>query len=130
MPFPLDEMELKKTEEEIGAVLPESYRNAMKKCNGGTVEAWDDMWELFPIFDQTSRKHISRTCNHIIKETKSAQEWATYHENAYAIAGNGTGDLLVIFREGSVFEPQVFLWCHEDGALITVAEDFAELGRV
>ncbi len=35
MPFPLDEMELKKTEEEIGAVLPESYRNAMKKCNGG-----------------------------------------------------------------------------------------------
>ncbi|HEX5772747.1 MAG TPA: SMI1/KNR4 family protein [Geomobilimonas sp.] len=130
MPFPLDEKELQKTEQEIGAVLPESYRNAMMKCNGGTVEVWDDTWELFPIFDQTSRKHISRTCNHILKETKSAQEWATYHENAYAIAGNGSGDLLVIFRGGRIFEPQIFVWSHEDGALIAVAQDFAEMRRV
>ena len=43
MPFPLDETELKKTEEEIGAVLPKSYRNAMMKCNGGSVEAWDEL---------------------------------------------------------------------------------------
>lgn len=42
MPFPLDEKELQKTEQEIGAVLPESYRNAMMKCNGGTIKAWDD----------------------------------------------------------------------------------------
>jgi hypothetical protein len=130
MPFSLDEKELQRTEEEIGAVLPESYRKAMMKCNGGAVEALDDTWELFPIFDRSSRKHISRTCNHILKETKSAQEWTTFHENAYAIAGNGTGDLLVIFREGTLFEPQILVWCHEDGALITVAEDFAELRKV
>jgi hypothetical protein len=129
MPFPLDENELRKTEEKIGAVLPESYRNAMMKCNGGTIEAWDDTWELFPIFDQTSKKHISRTCNHILKETESAKKWTTYHENAYAIASNGFGDLLVIFREVNAFDPNVFLWCHEDGALITVAVDFAELKR-
>ena len=130
MPFPLDETELQKTEKEIGAVLPESYRKAMMKCNGGTVEAWDDTWELFPIFDQTSRKHKSRTCNHILSETESAKKWTTYHEEAFAIASNGSGDLLVIFREGKDFAPNVFVWCHEDGALITVAEDFAELGRV
>ncbi len=127
MPFPLSEEELQKTEKEIGAVLPLSYREAMKKNNGGSVDAWENIWELYPIKDQSSKKLISRTTNHIIKETKAAQEWSLFHENALAIGDNGTGDYLVIFKEGSKFESEVFAWFHEDGALVTVAKEFSEL---
>jgi len=129
MPFPLSETELKKTEEAIGATLPESYRNSMMQNNGGAVEAYDEVWELFPIQDQSSKKLISRTCNHVLKETESAQEWPNFHENALAIGENGSGDYLIIFQEGQKFEPGVFAWFHEDGALVTVAAQFSDLKR-
>ena len=129
MPFALSEEELKKTEALLGAELPADYRAKMMKNNGGEVEAFDDVWQLFPIQDQSSKKLISRTCNHILKETKSAQEWANFHENALAIASNGAGDCLVIFQAGKKFEPEIYAWFHEDGALVTVATSFSELAR-
>ena len=130
MPFPLPESELEKTEMEIGAVFPSSYRLAMIQSNGGSVEADDDVWELFPIRDQSTKKHMSRTCNDVLYETKQAQGWKTFHENAYALANNGTGDLLVMFRKGKEFENEIFHWGHEDGSLILVANDLSELKRV
>ena len=129
MPFPLSEEELIKTESEIGAKLPTSYRNSMMLNNGGSVAIGEEEWDLFPIFDQSSKKMISRTCNHILKETKSAQEWPRYHELAIAIASNGCGDLLVIFQKGKELENEVFFWSHEDGSLQLVANDFSELQK-
>jgi hypothetical protein len=128
--FDLSEEELAKTEAEIGARFPASYRDAMKASNGGTVEAYEDEWELFPIRDTSSQKRISRTTNHVLLETKNSGTWPRFHELAYAIAGNGSGDRLVIFREGNIFEPQVFAWGHEDDSLKLVASDFGELTRV
>ena len=127
MPFPLSDEELKKTEKEIAAELPSSYRNAMMIDNGGFVKVRGEEWQLFPIRDQSSRKLITRTANHILKETKPAQEWAGYPENALAIAANDYGDLLVMLRTGNGFEPQVFSWSHKDGSMELVANDFSEL---
>jgi len=129
MPFPLSEAELMKTEEELGARLPESYRDAMMKINGGSVEAYDEVWDLFPIRDQSSKKLISHTCNHVLRETESAREWPNFHEGALAIGENGAGDYLIMFQEGRTFEPEIYAWFHEDGALVTVAGHFAELQR-
>lgn len=130
MPFTLSESELKKTEDEIGAVFPDSYRQSMMQANGGTIAIDDDDWELFPIHDQSSNKVASRTCNHVLYKTKQAQQWKTFHENAFAIAHNGAGDKLVIFRKGEQFERGVFIWRHEDGALEFTANDFADIKRV
>jgi hypothetical protein len=127
MPFPLSDEELRKTEKEIGAELPSSYRNGMMIDNGGFIKVRGEEWQLFPIRDQSSRKLITRTANHILEETKSAQEWAAYPENALAIAANDYGDLLVMLRTVKGFEPQVFLWSHEDGSIELVANDFSEL---
>jgi SMI1 / KNR4 family (SUKH-1) len=74
MPFALTEDELRKTESELGAVLPASYRESMKQSNGGAVEVGGDTWELFPIRDQSNRKLLSRTANHVLCETQSAQK--------------------------------------------------------
>ena len=129
MPFPLNEDELKKTEKEIGAELPTSYREAMMKDNGGSVDVRNDDWDLFPVRNQSSRKLIARTANHILRETKSAREWRGYPESALAIGGNGSGDLLVFIKEGSIFNPEVVIWGHEDGSLEPEANDFSKLEK-
>jgi len=129
MPFPLNSAELEKTENEIGAKLPDLYRNAMMRDNGGSVKIQDDDWELFPIRNQGSRKLVSRTANHILRETASAKEWRGYPDNAIAIGSNGSGDLLVLIKEDSIFNNQVYVWDHEDASLTTVANDFSELKR-
>lgn len=102
----------------------------MKSANGGTVEVDGDTWELFPIRDQSNRKLLARTAGHVLRETKAAREWPKYHENALAIASDGGGNLLVMFQEGAGFEPQIFIWNHEDGSLEMAAKDFEEIQRV
>ena len=130
VPFPIAEDEIRKSETELGATLPTSYRESMKRLNGGTVEVNGDTWELFPIRDQSNRKVLSRTANHVLRETKAASEWPKFHENALAVASDGAGNLLVMFQEGPVVHPQVFIWNHEDGSLELAAEDFASVQRV
>ncbi len=83
--------------------------------------------KLIPIRDVSDRKRLSRTTNHVLLETASFSEWKLWPENAYAIGQNGTGDALVIFRRGTTFEPEIFVWRHEDGTLELVADDFSNL---
>lgn len=127
MPFDLSEEQLKATESEIGATFPESYRRQMMRSNGGEVNAVSDYWSLIPLRDTSDRKRLSRTANHLLVETKSFSGFPSWPENAYAVAENGTGDALVMFRDGAQIKPQVFCWHHEDGALELVTEDFSSL---
>ncbi|MEE8114630.1 MAG: SMI1/KNR4 family protein [Nitrososphaerales archaeon] len=69
MPFDLSEDQLIATEKELAATFPKSYRSKMKRANGGSVEAADDVWELIPIRDVSDRKRLSRTTNHVLLET-------------------------------------------------------------
>ena len=127
MPFDLSEDQLIATEKELAATFPKSYRSKMKRANGGSVEAADDVWELIPIRDVSDRKRHSRTTNHVLLETASFSEWGSWPGNACALAQNGAGDALVIFRCGPTFEPEIFVWRHEDGSLELVADDFSTL---
>jgi len=69
MPFDLAENFISETEELLGAKLPEFYRSSMLMSNGGELEIDDDVWQQYPIADTSDRKRLSRTANHIIKET-------------------------------------------------------------
>jgi hypothetical protein len=127
MPFALTEVQLSKSEEVIGARFPSAYRERIKRLNGGAVLAAADVWQVIPIRDTTDRKRLSRSANHVILETRAFSNWRYWHENAYAIAENGSGDALVIFRKGPGFEPEVFVWRHEDGAIELVAKSFSDI---
>ncbi len=129
MPLNLSEEQLRATETEIGAKFPDSYREQMMRSNGGEINAGSDYWNLIPLRDTTDRKRLSRTANHVLVETKSLSGFPSWHENAIAIAENGTGDALVMFRDGDQIKPRVFYWCHEDGALELLADDFSSLAR-
>jgi hypothetical protein len=127
VPFDVSESFVKKLEVEIGARLPESFRLSIMSENGGQIETDDDVWFQFPIADTSDRKRLSRTCNHILKETQSAKGWLGFPQQALAIAENGSGDYLVFLKDGSSFSTQVFVWRHESASIYEIANDFRAL---
>jgi len=129
MAFPVDSVFIDRAAEKLGIPLPLSYIAHMQRSNGGEVEAADDTWQLFPIFDDSDKTRIKRTCNDIVRETKLAREWPDFPANAVAIADNGTGDKLVFVPNdsGVRLAEVVYWWEHETGKLTAVADDFGEL---
>ena len=129
MPFDLGEPFIIAAESRLGARLPAAYRSAMLRSNGGELVVEDDDWMLYPIADTSDRKRLSRSANHIIKETQACRQWRAFPDDALAIATNGAGDQLVFLKRGAEFEATVYLWSHESGSLERVADDFSELDR-
>ena len=130
MPFDLSEEQLIETEKEIGAKLPREYREAMKLNNGGEATTEEDDWEFYPIKDTSDRKRLSRTCNHIIKETLSCRDFGNFPENALAIANNGLGDQMVLLKESGQFKDIIYLWLHETGEIQKLAASFNDIKKL
>ena len=130
MPFPVDIKYVSQTEQKLGIKFPPSYVVKMARLNGGSVETSSDAWDLCPIFDTSDKKRLQRTCNDIVRETKSAQNWPDFPIGAVAIASNGTGDQLVFIPQAGtpeLLDHAVYWWDHETGELEKVAEDFGDL---
>ena len=129
MPFPIDEKYIAQTEKQLGLIFPSHFKAKMIQMNGGEVIADDDVWQLFPFFDQADKKRIKRTCNHIIYETKQAKQWQDFPSDTIAIASNGSGDLLIFKKLDNVqqLEDTVYRWSHETAALKVVAQHFDQL---
>ena len=133
MPFPIDEKYILQTEQQLGLTFPPCFKAKMIEMNGGEVVADDDLWQLFPFFDQADKKRIKRTCNHIICETKQAQQWQGFPADAIAIASNGSGDLLIFKKMDNVriseqqLDDTVYRWSHETATLKVVAQQFDQL---
>lgn len=88
MAFDLDEKFLIQAEKELNILqFPTSYRNSMMKNNGGFFEYGTEdsndfaSFMLYPIADNSDRKRLSRTCNNVVKETKSTRENDDFIEN-------------------------------------------------
>ena len=132
MPFPVDIKYIIETELELGLVFPDSFKSKMTKENGGELMTEDDNWQLFPFFDKSDNKRISRTCNHIGLETKQAKEWGNFPNNGVAIATNGCGDLLALLptvENENKLSDEIFIWFHETGQIEKVADNIDELNE-
>ena len=127
MPFDLSEEFITAAEQALGAALPDDYKAAMRRSNGGEIESNTDSWTLYPIADKSDRKRLARTSNHILVETEACREWSKFPEHALAIASNVTGDQLVYLRNGQNFDSTVYAWSHETGELDVVADSISEL---
>lgn len=129
MAFQLDQSLVKRAEAKLGRKLPFGYVAAMCTNNGGEVETGPDYWSLFPIFDDTERTRLKRTCNDIVRETIAARRWAGFPVDAVAIGSNGTGDKLVFLAEPGTdrYSDAVYWWDHETGEVNQVADAFEEL---
>ena len=129
MPFELDERFIAAAEAKLGASLPYSYRQAMKASNGGSVRAFNDVWQLHPILDPSDRKRLKRSCNDIVRETEFMRDFPGWPQDALAIAENGGGDRLVLLKKERHYEPEVYVWLHDTDELVAVAEVFSDLER-
>ena len=129
MAFPLDIQFVKRAEAKLGRKLPLGYVARMCRENGGDVATETDSWLLFPIFDDSDKKRLKRTCNDIIRETTSSRDWPEFPPEAIAIGNNGGGDKLVFLAdpESDRYADAVYWWDHETGELNRVVEAFEDL---
>ena len=130
MPFPIDLKYIEEAERELGVLFPDNFKAKMVAENGGDVETDDEDWQLFPFFDKADHKRIARTSNHIILETKEAREWNNFPIKGVAIASNGYGDKLVflnISEDSKELGEDIFIWYHETGEIVKVANSISEL---
>ena len=129
MAFRLDIQFVKRTEAKLGRKLPLGYVAKMCRDNGGEVAADPDQWLLYPIFDDSDRKRLKRTCNDIVHETALAREWPDFPPEALAIGNNGGGDKLVLMADplSDHYADTVYWWDHETGEVNRVADAFEYL---
>ncbi|ENV08689.1 hypothetical protein F966_02804 [Acinetobacter higginsii] len=120
MAFPVDEQYIIAAEQEFGRLFPSDHRKRLLQSNGGEIQADDEVWQLFPVFDPTNQKRIARTTNHIVHETALWRSSYGFPEDAIAIAENGAGDVLIIKNDSDLIEH----WSHETGTLKTVEVDW------
>lgn len=123
MPFPIEEKYIEETETELNVKFPSEFKNRMMKSNGGELFEGTFDFELYPFFDKSDRKRISRTCNHIALETKNAREWNGFPENGIAIGSDGFGNLILLTHSGNgILTDEVYFWNHEIGQIEKIAE--------
>ncbi len=123
MPFPIDKKFIEQTEKELQVSFPALYKTKMEAENGGQVEFEDIHFILYPFFDQSNKKRISRTCNHIGLETQKAKEWNNFPNNATAIGSDGGGNQLVLIHTGDYkLLETIYFWDHETGELEEVSK--------
>jgi hypothetical protein len=130
MPFPIDEKYIIETEIELQVKFPNDYKNRMKRSNGGELISTDYEFELYPFFDKSDNKRISRTCNHIVMETSNALEWDGFPKNGIAIASDGFGNQVIMLHTGDGYlKEEIFLWDHETRQIEKIADSIGELEK-
>ncbi|AGC75380.1 SUKH superfamily protein [Nonlabens dokdonensis] len=129
MPFPIDEKYIEETESELKVKFPSEFKSRMIKSNGGELLISDEFeFELYPFFDKSDKKRISRTCNHIGLETKNARKWNGFPENGIAIGSDGFGNLIILTHSGNgILTDKVYFWNHETGDQSIIAKSINEL---
>ena len=130
MPFPLHEKYIFETEQELGILFPYNFKAKMIQENGGELMTEDDDWQVIPFFDKSDKKRISRTCNHILLETKQAKYWGNFPINGITIASNGCGDFLLLLPtklNDKKLSDEIYIWFHETGEIEKVADTIEQL---
>ena len=130
MPFAVNEKFILQTEQLLGVTFPPDFRLKMMQSNGGEIETDEDVWELYPFFDNSDQVRLKRTCNEIILETKQARKWNNFPSSGVAIARNGCGDQLLFLvdeADSTKLGESIYQWQHETGEVFVVAADIQEL---
>jgi hypothetical protein len=130
MPFPINIKYIKQLENNLNIKFPEKFKIKMMKDNGGEWSNEEYYFELYPFFDKTDSKRISRTCNHIGKETESARKWMNFPKNAIPIGSDGCGNQLVLIHNGDKnLSEELYFWNHETGEIEQIAENINEFKK-
>ncbi|MBH5329555.1 SMI1/KNR4 family protein [Eikenella sp. S3360] len=133
MPFPVDPQYIQAAEQALGIRFPPRFKARLVAENGGEILLEpgneDSSFLLLPVFDQSDKKRLRRTCNHIAKETAAARaNWPGFPAQAVVIGDNQGGELLVLLPQSpQQLGETLFVWSSDGGELEEVAGSIDEL---
>ncbi|MGE7978397.1 SMI1/KNR4 family protein [Psychrobacillus sp. NPDC093200] len=113
----VNESDIKETEDKLGAVFPEQYKELFKLINNAEVGEWT----LFPIKDQRNPK---KTWDDIVRQNTEVNE--DMSKELIAIGDDGSGDKLCFKIKNGRMENEIYIWYHEDAELEEYASNLKE----
>lgn len=117
-------------ESQLGVRFPASFTSPMMMNNGDAVTFLNRTWVVHPFFDDSSRRRLSRSANHLVLETIGARSLEWFPQEAVCIASGDDGDRLVLLplpNDPSTLAAAVHLWEFHGGRMCSVAQNFLEL---
>lgn len=130
MTLPTTEFYVDRAARELQVVFPPDYRRFLLERNGGEVQpvfAENDEdfgpFIFFPVFDDSDRRHATKTADHLVANHRSATEWVDFPEAALAIGEeDGTGNYFVLLDTGAGLTDTIYHWDHESGEVVKFAD--------
>jgi cell wall assembly regulator SMI1 len=114
----VDELDLKATEDKLGAVFPKQYRELFKLVNNAEIGEWI----LYSIRDHRNPK---KTWDDIVRQNTEVRE-ENMPIDLIAIGDDGSGDKLCFKLINGIMGDEIYLWYHEDGVLEEYAPNLKE----
>ena len=114
---------IQEAERQLSARFPDALAAIYRVSNGLELPGG---WQLYPVFDPASPR---KTANHVVYENTRGR-WDTVAPELVSIAGNGTGNQLVLVRDGDQLQPEVLVWSHERCRTKPWSKDLAGVLRV
>ncbi|TXC92740.1 SMI1/KNR4 family protein [Metabacillus litoralis] len=111
----VEESDIKVTEEKLGAVFPEQYKELFKLVNNAEIGEWI----LYPIKDHRNTK---KTWDDVIRQNTEVRE-ENMSKDLIAIGDDGSGNILCLKVKNGIMGNEIHLWYHEDTELEEYAQD-------
>jgi hypothetical protein len=108
---------IEEAEKQLAVRFPEGMRAVLSISNG--LEVPPD-WIFYPVFDNANPR---KTASHIVHENTKGR-WSYMATDLVSIAGDGTGNQLVLKKEGATLSPQILVWDHETNKTRPWPKDF------
>jgi SMI1-KNR4 cell-wall len=100
------EEHIARAEAKLGVQFPEAFRRVWLIANGLELPSG---WLIHPVFNPEDPRH---TCNDIALENTQGRP-SYMASDLLIIAGDGTGDALVLRRSSGALSEDVLVWNHE-----------------
>lgn len=95
----------------MGRTFPDALRQRLMKDNGGEIDDADEgYWFLYPVYDDSDRRRLGRSANHVVKETETWRSQADgFPQDAVVVAEDQEGNAIVLLPGDDSF----YVWGHE-----------------
>jgi cell wall assembly regulator SMI1 len=112
------ELHIKETEEKLGAVFPEQYRELCKLVNNAEIEEWI----LYPIKDN---RNLTKTWDDLVRQNVDMRD-EHMPGNLIIIGDDGSGDKLCFKINNGIMNDEIYIWYHEDDEMEEIAPSLKE----
>lgn len=119
------ELQIKETEEKLGAAFPNQYRDLIKLVNNAEI----GVWMLYPIKDN---RNVTKTWDDIVRQNIDMRD-ESMPENLIIIgddgsgdSDDGSGDKLCFKINNGKMDNKIYIWYHADDEMEEISPSLKE----